>query len=37
MAENIALRESVRDLTAKSQGFDSEYWRWVGVGVDGWV
>ncbi|KAG2501257.1 hypothetical protein HYH03_001064 [Edaphochlamys debaryana] len=27
MAENAALRESVRDLTAKSQGLDSEYWR----------
>ncbi|GIL93966.1 hypothetical protein Vretimale_245 [Volvox reticuliferus] len=27
MAENIALRESVRDLAAKAQGFDSEYWR----------
>ncbi|GLC64513.1 hypothetical protein PLESTF_000174100 [Pleodorina starrii] len=27
MAENVALRESVRDLTAKAQGFDSDYWR----------
>ncbi|KAG2432966.1 hypothetical protein HXX76_008694 [Chlamydomonas incerta] len=27
MAENITLRESVRDLTAKAQGLDSEYWR----------
>lgn len=27
MAENITLRESVRDLTSKAQGLDSEYWR----------
>ncbi len=27
MAENISLRASVRDLTLKAQGMDSEYWR----------
>ncbi|KXZ51726.1 hypothetical protein GPECTOR_11g173 [Gonium pectorale] len=27
MMENVTLRESIRDLTAKAQGMDSEYWR----------